>query len=383
MSTEATPPDAAPVNEAPAGALRPYGEWKRRAVSSITEPGLRSRVLAVVLALLAAIPFIVAAGASPAEAYSAMLDGSFGSPEAFADVLNRADTFILLGLGIAVSIRTGFFNVGAEGQLWLGALGSTIVALYWDGPHPLVLIVALVAGFVFGALWSGLVALLKIVFGVDELISSLMLNYVAVLLVGYLTFGPMKAYRAGQTETLDVNMPIIFGNRLHAGILLALVAVVVVWVLLRRTRLGYEMRTIGSNPEAARYAGIHVNRVIAKVSLLSGGLCGLAGAHAILGVQHVLLSEFSPGWGYTAIAVALLGGLAPLGVLLSAVLFAALEIGATNMQYTAGVPASLGSLIEGLILVFFLFSLPLSFSGIRRRLHLRPRRAPETTEVTD
>lgn len=383
MSTEATPPGAPPVDEAPAGVLRPYGEWKRRAVSSITEPGLRSRVLAVVLALLTAIPFIVAAGASPSEAYRAMLDGSFGSPEAFADVLNRADTFILLGLGIAVSIRTGFFNVGAEGQLWLGALGSTIVALYWDGPHPLVLVVALVAGFVFGALWSGLVALLKIALGVDELISSLMLNYVAVLLVGYLTFGPMKAYRAGQTETLDVDMPIIFGNRLHAGILLALVAVVVVWVLLSRTRLGYEMRTIGSNPEAARYAGIHVNRVIAKVSLLSGGLCGLAGAHAILGVQHVLLSEFSPGWGYTAIAVALLGGLAPLGVLLSAVLFAALEIGATNMQYTAGVPASLGSLIEGLILVFFLFSIPLSFSGIRRRLHLRPRRAPETTEVTD
>jgi ABC-type uncharacterized transport system permease subunit len=379
VSTEATPP----VDEAPVGALRPYGEWKRRAVSSITDAGLRSRLLAVVLALVTAIPFIVAAGASPAEAYSAMLDGSFGSTQAFADMLNRADTFILLGLGIAISIRTGFFNVGAEGQLWLGALGSTIVALYWDGPHPLVLIVALVAGFVFGALWSGLVALLKIAFGVDELISSLMLNYVAVLLIGYLTFGPMKAYRAGQTETLDVDLPVIFGNRLHAGILLALVAVAVVWVLLARTRLGYEMRTIGSNPEAARYAGIHVNRVIAKVSLLSGGLCGLAGAHAILGVQHVLLSEFSPGWGYTAIAVALLGGLAPLGVLLSAVLFAALEIGATNMQYTAGVPASVGSLIEGLILVFFLFSIPLSFSGIRRRLGRRPRRAPEAQEVPD
>jgi len=377
VSTDATPPGAPLAGGEPRRGprLRIGGEWRHKAVAAVTDAGLRSRILAVVLALIAAIPVVIAAGASPGEVYEAMLEGSFGSTQAFADVLNRADTFVLLGLGIAISIRTGFFNVGAEGQLWLGALGASIVALYWDGPEPVVLVVALIAGFAFGALWSGLVALLKIAFHVDELISSLMLNYVAILLIGYLTFGPMKAYRAGQTEVIDVELPIIFGDRLHAGFILALVAVVVVWLLLSRTRLGYEMRTLGANPEAARYAGIHTGRVIAKVSLLSGGLCGLAGAHAILGVQHVLLSELSPGWGYTAIAVALLGGLAPVGVLLSGILFGALEIGATNMQFTAGVPASLGSLIEGLILVFFLISIPLSFRGIRRRLHL-PRLRP-------
>lgn len=346
-------------------------EVKRKIVSALTGPGLWSRVVAVVLALVAAVPVILAAGASPMEAYSAMIEGAFGSTQAFADVLNRADTFVLLGLGIAISIRTGFFNVGAEGQLWLGALGATIVALYLPGPGGLVLVVALLASFAFGALWSGLVAALKIAFGVDELISSLMLNYVAILLIGYLTFGPMKSYRAGQTDRLDVELPLILKDRLHAGTLISLAAVVLVWVLLSRTRLGYEMRTLGSNPEAARYAGIRVDSVIARVSLLSGGLCGLAGANAILGIQHVLLSDFSPGWGYTAIAVALLGGLSAFGVLLASVLFGVLEIGATNMQFTAGVPASLGSLIEGLILVFFLVSIPLSLSWVRRRLPIR------------
>jgi len=351
--------------------------WKRRVVEALTGASLWTRVVAVVLALIVAAPLILAAGSNPIEAYSAMVEGAFGSDQAIADVLNRADTFILLGLGIAISIRSGFFNVGAEGQLWLGALGASVVALYWSGPEPLVLIAALLVGFVFGALWSGLVALLKLSLGVDELISSLMLNYVAILLIGYLTFGPMKAYRAGQTERIEAELPLIFGDRLHAGILLSLVAVIVIWLLVARTRLGYEMRTLGSNPDAARYAGISAPSVIGRVSLLSGGLCGLAGANAILGAQHVLLSDFSPGWGYTAIAVALLGGLTAFGVLLAAVLFGALEIGATNMQFTAGVPASLSSLIEGLILVFFLLAIPLSLSGPRRwlRRRLRPRRA--------
>ena len=149
---------------------------------------------------------------------------------------------MLLGLGIAISIRAGFFNVGAEGQLWLGALGATIVTLYWDGPGLLVVSAALVAGFVFGALWSGLVAVLKIFLRVDELIGSLMLNYIAILLIGYLTFGPMKAYRAGQTERIpaDHDLPLLFASdsRLHMGFLISLVAVVVVWLLLTRTTFG-------------------------------------------------------------------------------------------------------------------------------------------------
>jgi simple sugar transport system permease protein len=352
--------------------------FKRRLIASVGNATIWGRIIAVVLAFIIAIPVIIAAGASPGEAYRAMFNGALGSERGFADVLNRADTFILLGLGIAVGIRAGFFNVGAEGQLWLGALGATIVSLYWNGPPVLVVIVALIAGCVFGALWSGLVALLKITFRIDELISSLMLNYIAILLIGYLTFGPMKAYRAGQTERIaaDNDLPLLLsGTRLHVGFVLSLLAVVGVWLLLTRTSLGYEIRTVGGNPQAARFAGINLNWVYARVSLLGGALCGLAGANAILGVQHVLLDNFSPGWGYTAIAVALLGALTPVGILLSAVLFGVLEVGATNMQYAAGVPTSVGGLIEGLILVLFLISIPVAFYRWRpkRLLGIRAR----------
>jgi ABC-type uncharacterized transport system permease subunit len=360
---------------------------RSRLVGYITAPTLWGRLAAVGLALILALPVFLASGANPGEAYGALFDGSFGSLRALGDVLNRADTFLLLGLGIAVCIRAGFFNVGAEGQLWLGALGGTLVAVYWDGPPQLVVVAALLAGFLCGALWSGLVALLKIAFGVDELIGSLMLNYVAILLIGYLTFGPIQAYRAGQTERLpnDHWLPILIpGTRLHAGILIGLVAVVVVWFIFNRTTFGYEIRTVGGNPQAARFAGINANWVIARVSLLGGGLCGLAGANAILGVQHVLLDNFSTGIGYTAIAVALLGSLNAVGILAAAVLFGALEIGSSNMQYQAGVPSALGGLIEGMILVFFLISIPVL--GWRARL-ARGRRqggatAPDGAEVS-
>ncbi len=372
------PPGAGPVQ---------VSSWKARLVSSVVESTAWGRVAAVVLALLVAIPVIIAAGADPGEAYSAMFDGSLGSGRALGDVLNRADTFVLLGLGIAISIRAGFFNVGAEGQLWLGALGATIVTLYVDGPGLLVVSLALIAGFVFGALWSALVAMLKIFFRVDELIGSLMLNYIAILLIGWLTFGPMKAYRAGQTERIPANhdLPLPFepDSRLHIGFLITLVAVVGIWLLLTRTTFGYEIRTVGGNPDAARFAGIRINWLITRVALLGGGLCGLAGANAILGVQHVLLSNFSPGWGYTAIAVALLGGLMPFGVLFAGILFGVLEIGATNMQYAAGVPTSVGGLIEGLILIFFLLSIPITLSrrrksGSGRLQALRARRRAES-----
>jgi len=361
-----------------AGAL---DSFKRRFVVALDRSGIAGRALAVVLALILAIPVILAAGASPSAAYDAMFRGAFGSLRGFGDVLNRADTFILLGLGIAVCIRAGFFNVGAEGQLWLGALGATVVSLYVDGPPAIIVTLAIVAGFVAGALWSGLVALLKVTLKVDELIGSLMLNYVAILLIGWLTFGPIKAYRAGQTERLDPDkdLPLLIdGTRLHLGFLISVAAVIVVWLLLTRTTFGYELRTAGGNPQAARFAGINLNRVYAKVSLLGGGLCGLAGANAVLGVQHVLLSNMSPGWGYTAIAVALLGALTPFGIFFAAVLFGALEVGATTMQYSANVPTAVGGFIEGLILVLFLMSIPVAFSRWRRPKWMRGRQAPST-----
>ena len=351
--------------------------WKSRIVIGVVGSSVWSRLLAVVLALIIAIPVLIVAGADPLNAYLDMLRGTFGSMRGFGDVLARADTFILLGLGIAVCVRAGFFNIGAEGQLWLGALGATIVALYIDGPPVLIIPLALSAGFIFGAVWSGLVAALKITLGVDELISSLMLNYVAILLIAFLTFGPMKAYRAGQTERIpdDVFLPtLIPGTRLHVGFLIAVAAVIIVWIVLNRTTFGFEIRSTGGNPQAARFVGIRVNRVFMRVSLLGGGFCGLAGANVILGAQHVLLATMSPGWGYTSIAVVLLGGLTPLGILLSAILFGVLEIGATTMQYASGVPAAVGAFIEGLILIIFLMAIPVTLRSKKISSLLRLRR---------
>lgn len=344
--------------------------WRARLVDGITGASLWTRIAAVVLALIVTVPVILWSGSNPVEAYQAMFSGSFGTTRAFGDVLVRADTFILLGLGIAICVRAGFFNIGAEGQLWLGALGSTLVALYWNAPGPIVIVVALIVGFVFGAVWSLLVALLKIFLRVDELISSLMLNYVAILLIGYLTFGPIKAYRAGQTERIpeETFLPyFIPGTRLHIGFLIAVAAVVVIWIVLNRTTFGYEIKTVGGNPQAARFAGISLNRVYVRVSIIGGGLCGLAGANIILGVQHVLLSNLSPGWGYTAIAVALLGGLAPIGIFFSSILFGVLEIGATSMQYKVGVPDAVGRFLEGMILILFLMAIPVTRAFRRRR----------------
>lgn len=354
----------------PPASTSTWEQWKGRVVGQALGATLWSRIVAVLIALLLTIPVLLWAGSDPVDAYSALFSGAFGTWRGFGDVLVRADTFILLGIGIAICVRAGFFNVGAEGQLWLGALGSTVVALYLDAPGPVVVVAALIVGFAAGAAWSALVAILKITLRVDELISSLMLNYVAILLVGYMTFGPMKAYRAGQTERIPDHafLPTLFtGTRVHAGILIALAAVIVFWLIMRRTSFGYEIRTVGGNAAAARFAGINVNRVYLKVSLLGGGLCGLAGANTILGVQHVLLSNLSPGWGYTAIAVALLGGLTAFGILASSLLFGVLEIGSTSMQYKAGVPSSVGGFLEGLILVVFLLAIPVNRVLRRRR----------------
>ncbi len=348
--------------------------WRPRFIGAITGESLWTRVVAVLIALIITVPVIIWSGSSPVDAYQAMLSGAFGTTRAFGDVLARADTFILLGLGIAVCVRAGFFNIGAEGQLWLGALGSTLVALYWDAPGPIVIVVSLTAGFVFGALWSLLVALLKVYLRVDELISSLMLNYIAILLIGYLTFGPIKAYRAGQTERIpeDTFLPyFVPGMRLHIGFLIAVAAVIVVWIILNRTTFGYEMKTVGGNPQAARFSGISLKRVYIRVSLIGGGLCGLAGANVVLGVQHVLISNFSPGWGYTAIAVALLGGLTPIGIFFSSALFGVLEIGATSMQYRAQVPDAVGRFLEGTILIVFLMAIPVTRAVRRRRETIR------------
>jgi general nucleoside transport system permease protein len=294
-----------------------------------------------------------------AGALSALWTGSLGSRYALTSgTLVRAVPLILTGLAVTIAFRGGVFNVGAEGQLLLGAVAAAVVvALVGDRAGWGSGLLALLLGALAGAAWAGIAAYLRLRFGVLEVISTIMLNFVAEDLVSYLVRGPLQEHRHiyPQTETMPPAMRlghVLPDSRLHWGIILAVaLAGGVSWVL-GHTAAGFRLRVIGANPFAARASGrIRVDHVAAGALLISGALAGLAGALEITGVTYALYENLSPGYGFTAIAVAVLAGLHPLGVLGSGVLFAALETGATAMQREAGVPSVVASVLEALAIL--------------------------------
>jgi simple sugar transport system permease protein len=315
---------------------------------------------AVTLALLCVV---VAAGGHPvAPALRALWSGSFGSSYALTSAtLVRATPLILAGLGVTLAFRAGVWNIGAEGQLLVGATAATAVGLA-GAPllGVLTLPVALIAGAGAGALWAGIAALLRQRYGVLEVISTIMLNFIAVYLVGYLVRGPMQepTHVYPQTAALDAvaRLPRFFaGSRLHWGLVLALIAAPALWWAIARTAVGFRFRAAGENPSAAESAGsIDVPRTRSAAFLLSGAFAGLAGAIELTGVTFALYENLSPGYGFTAIAVALLARLDPLLVVLTAVLFGGLESGALAMQREAGIPAVTVSIVEGVLILLAL-----------------------------
>jgi general nucleoside transport system permease protein len=311
-------------------------------------------------------------------ALGALWTGSVGSWYALTSgTLVRAIPLILTGLAVTVAFRGGVFNVGAEGQLLLGAIAAAVVvALVGNHGGWGLALVALFFGAVAGAAWAGIAAYLRLRFGVLEVISTIMLNFVAEDLVSYLVRGPLQEHRHiyPQSETMPAAMRlshILPNSRLHWGIVLAVALAVGVWWVLGHTAAGFRLRVIGANPFAARVSGrIRVDRVAALALVLSGALAGLAGALEVTGVTYALYENLSPGYGFTAIAVAVLAGLHPLGVLGSGLVFAALETGATAMQRDAGVPSVLASVLEALAILSVLGAVQL-----RRRLE-RVARSP-------
>jgi simple sugar transport system permease protein len=268
---------------------------------------------------------------------------------------------ILAGLAVSLAFRAGVFNIGAEGQVLLGAVaaaafGVSISQSFGRAALP----IALALGAAGGALWAGIAAFLRFQLGVLEVISTIMLNFVAEDLVAYLVRGPLQEHRHiyPQTETIPVAMRlghILPGTRLHWGLALAGLLAVGIWWALRSTAGGFRLRVVGVNPSAARVAGrIAVTRVAIRAFLFSGAIAGLAGALEVTGVTYALYENLSPGYGFTAIAVAVLARLHPLGVLCSGVLFAALETGAIAMQRDAGVPSVLASVIEATAILIIL-----------------------------
>ncbi|GAB4451731.1 MAG: ABC transporter permease [Armatimonadaceae bacterium] len=297
---------------------------------------------ALLLALCFGAGILVLAGvillvrASPVAVAQALAQGAFGSTYNFANTLVQAVPLLLTGLAVAVSFRCQLFNIGAEGQLLVGAIAAT-----WVGtmslPVALHLPAVLLAGAAAGALWSGIAGALKIGRGVPEVLSSLLLNFVAIQMVSWMVRGPLQEADRAFPQSDPVAVPARFAlllpqTPLHSGVLVAIFAAVFIWFYLRWTVGGFSLRAVGAGAEAAEAAGIPLARTMLQTFLLSGALAGLGGAVQISGVLYRLSEGFSPGYGYTAIAVALIAGLSPLAILPSALFFGALTVGGTAVQ---------------------------------------------------
>ncbi len=315
-------------------------------------------VLALISALAIGAVLISAMGFDWVLAYKSLLAGSFGNYKAITESLVKATPLIFTGISFAMAQRCGMINLGAEGQVYMGGLFGSFVALGLQGlPRAIHLPLTLVAGFVGGGLLGLLIGFLKVRFGASELIVGIMFNYIAIKLVSYMVTGPMKEppgiYDQTAMMPASATLPrILPDTRLTAAFLLAVASVLVFHILFWKTTKGYEMRCVGLSATVAEYSGIRVKPNMMLAMSLSGGFAGLGGCCDVIGVQFRLLADFSPQYGFDGIAVALLGGCTPLGVLLSGILLGALKSGSNTMKMLAQVPVAAVQIIQALIIIF-------------------------------
>jgi len=317
-------------------------------------------LLAIVTALVVSSLAMLLSGTNPIQAYLALGEGAFGSETAIVETLIKSAPFILAGLGIALAFRGGLFNIGVQGQLFAGSVFAVVAGYAVELPAIIHIPFAMLAGMVGGALWAAIPGYLKARNGAHEVITTIMLNFIAARVINWsiATNGPLRAPRTVVPETRAVlesaRLPILIPEtRLHAGVIVALVAAVVVYWLLWRTVVGFEIRTVGANPGAARYAGINVQWNIVLTMLLSGALAGLGGAIQVMGLApYNFTTGFNVGLGFDSIAVAVLGGIHPFGVVLASLLFGAMDAGARLMQLRTKVPIDIVTIAQGLILAF-------------------------------
>ncbi|BCH35407.1 ribose ABC transporter permease [Mesorhizobium sp. L-8-10] len=329
---------------------------------------------AIVATLVFTSLLVLAAGASPFSVLYLVARGAVGSQFAALETLTRATPLIFTGLAVAVAFRAKLWNIGAEAQLYVGAV-VTVVLGTGALPLPSVLLLPVIAvsAMAAGALLLLGPALLKTRFGVDEVVTTLLLNFIVLLFVSMLLEGPLKdptglGWPQSSKVIADAQLPrIIRGKRLHYGFVLALIASVAIWVVMKKTVLGYEMRAVGHNPEAARFAGIPVNPVLMKTAMLSGGLAALAGFSEVAGLKGNLTLDLSPGYGYSGIVVAMLAMLNPLGVVLSAIFVAGIFVGADAMSRSAGVPSYIADVMTATALLTMVTAILLTRFRIKWR----------------
>jgi simple sugar transport system permease protein len=310
---------------------------------------------AVVVTLILCSGLVWLAGADVAEAYRLLLFSTFQSRYDIQDTLVKAAPLLFTGLAVLVAFRAKFWNIGAEGQLMAGAIAACFIGQREFLPAFSLVPLTIAAAALFGALWALLPALLKVRLKVDDVVTTLLLNFIMLYGVTALLEGPWRDPRSGSPNSpsirFEAEFPILPGINVHIGVLLALFAAVAVWWMITRTVLGFSIRAVGHNPDAANYAGISVGRTILIAALISGALAGLAGAGEVGGVRFQVTSDLSSGYGYAGIVIATLAELNPLGAIPAALFFAIIFNGAGSMARATGVPIYLADVIQGVALV--------------------------------
>jgi simple sugar transport system permease protein len=319
----------------------------------------------LVTLLLSAIPILIAGG-HLWKSYFYLFYGALGTRFNLLETFVKASPLLMTGLAVAFAFRAKFWNIGAEGQLMAGALTATALGISLGGvPKPLVLPIIIVGGFLAGGLWAAIPGLLKTKLKVDDVVSTLLLNYVMMHIMGALLFGPLQqpgsSWPRSSAIIAAAEYPILMArSRFHLGIPLAILFMLVVWFINKKTTFGYQSRAVGVNARAANFGGINTTRVILWTALISGGLAGLAGVGELCAIQRRLIMDISPGYGYSGIVIAMLGNLHPVGVLFSSLFFSVIIVGAQTMSRMTGVPTYIAEVIQGMalmvMLIFLLFT---------------------------
>lgn len=320
----------------------------------------------VVTLILAAIP-ILFAGGDLKLSYITLFKGALGTRYNILETCVKACPLILTGLAVAFAFRAKFWNIGAEGQLMAGAIVAAAIGINAPEGAPMMVLLPLilVTGFVAGGAWAFIPALLKMKLKVDDVVTTLILNYVMFHIMGFLLFGPMQQPNSSWPRSAGIvdaaRLPVLLArSRFHVGILLALVMVLVIWFINSKTVLGYETKAVGVNPTASFFGGINNTKIVFLTALISGGLAGLAGVMEVAGIHFHLLMDISPGYGYSGIPIAMLGRLHPIGTALSAFFFSVIIVGAQSMSRMTGVPVYIAEVIQGMALIVMLIALLLT-----------------------
>ena len=317
---------------------------------------LKKSLAAIGIAILVGALFILMSGESPIEAYGALLKGALGSPKSIANTISKSIPLAFTGLAVALGSRCGMLNIGAEGQLHAGAMAAVLTALSLSAfPAPIVLVVSIIAGILAGMIVGGIPGFFKARLNTNEVIVAIMLNYICTLFTSWLVNGPVKSDGStAQTEVLPEGVwlgRLIPQTQLTTALFILIAVAILIYIFLWKTSVGYQLRAVGANPSAAGTAGIRVKTYMIMAMVLSGGLAALAGITEVFGKYHRFIEGFSPSFGFTGIAVAILGRNHPAGVLLTALLFGIMDMGALRMSRVTDVSTNMVTVVQSLVIL--------------------------------